>query len=51
MCEICSDLRRKTQERRHCRHSGVSIVKSEQVSHCSGVSILHFEQVNVSWKI
>ena len=33
-----------------CRHSGVSVVNFERISHFfSTVSIVEFEQVNVSW--
>ena len=32
-CEICSKLTIKTPERHHCHHSGIFIVKSEDISH------------------
>ena len=48
MCEICSMFMIKTPERRHWRRCGVFIVNFEQISHCSGVSIVDFEPVDVS---
>ena len=46
-CEICSKLTMKTPERRHLRLSGVFIVNFEHIF--SSISIVNFEQVNVSW--
>ena len=46
-CEICSKLAIKTTEQRHC--SSVFSVNFEHISH--RVSIVHLEQVNVSWEI
>ena len=48
-CEIYSKLTIKIPEQRHRRCSGVFIVNSEHITPCSGVSIVDFEQVNVSW--
>ena len=40
----------KIPERRQWRRSGVFIVNSEQIfTHCSGVPIVYFEQVNANW--
>ena len=51
-CEICSKLTIKTPERRQRRRSGVFIVNSEHISHLfSSVSVIDFEQVNVSWVV
>ena len=48
--KICSKLAIKTSERRHSRHSDVFIVNFEHVSNLfPSVSIVDFEQVNVSW--
>ena len=50
--EICSKLTIKTLERRQWRHSGVFIVNFEDISHLFfSVSIVDFEQANVSWEI
>ena len=51
MCEICSNLRIKTPERRQWRRSGVFIVNFEHITFlpCSSVSIINFEQVNTGW--
>ena len=46
--EICLDLTIKTPERRHWRRSGVFIVHFEHTTF-SSVSIVDFEEVNVSW--
>ena len=47
-CEICSKLTIKIPERRH--RSGVFIFSFEHILHLSSsVSIVDFEQVNVSW--
>ena len=48
MREICSNFTIKKPERRHRRWSGVLIVNFEQISNCTGISIIDFEQVNVS---
>ena len=50
MCEICLKLTVKVPEWRHWRRSCIFIFSSEHVS-ClfSSVSIVDFEQVNVSW--
>ena len=47
--EICSKLTIKTPERRYWRRSGVFIVNFEHILLSSRVSIVDFEQVNVSW--
>ena len=48
-CEICSKLTIKTPERRQWRRSGV-FINFNHISHLfSSVSIVDFEQVNVSW--
>ena len=39
-CEICSKLTIETAERRHWRHSGVSIVNFEHISHLVLVFLL-----------
>ena len=49
-CEICSKLTIKTPERRQWRRSDVFIVNFEYISLSSTVSIINFEQVNVSWE-
>ena len=49
MREIGSKLTIKTTERCHWRRSVVFIANFEQVSHCSSVSIVDFEQVNTGW--
>ena len=50
-CEMCSKLPIKTPGRRQWHRSGVSIVNFEHISHLfSSVSIVDFEQVNVSWE-
>ena len=46
--EIYSKLTIKTTERRYWRRSGV-LINFEHISHVSSVSIVNFEQVNVSW--
>ena len=46
-CEICLKLKMKTPERRHVRRSVVLIVNFEHITYI--VSIVDFEQVNVSW--
>ena len=38
--EICSELKIKTSERRHWRHSSVVIVKFEQILHLALVFLL-----------
>ena len=49
-CKICSKLTIKTPERRQWRRSGVLNVSFEHISHIfSSVSIVYFQQVNVSW--
>ena len=50
MCKICSKLIIKTPERCHWRRSGVFIVNFEEISHCSGVSVVDFEQLNAGWE-
>ena len=47
--KICPKLEIKTPEQRHCRRSGVFIVNFEHISYLFLVSIVDFEQVNVSW--
>ena len=49
-CEICSKLTIKTPKQRHWHHSAAFIITFEHMStHFSRVSIVDFEQVNVSW--
>ena len=49
-CKLYSKLTIKTPERRHWRRSGVFIVNFNHISHpFFSVSIVNFEQVNVSW--
>ena len=50
-CEICSKLTIKKPQQRQWRGSGVFIVNSKDnyFTHFSSVSIVDFEQVNVSW--
>ena len=48
--KICSNLTIKAPERRERRQS-VFIVKSESFTHCYGVSIVDFEQVNAGWVV
>ena len=48
-CEICSKLTIKIPERCHWRRSGILIVNFEQISPCSSVSLVKFEQVNAGW--
>ena len=49
-CEICSKLITKTPERRQWHDCGVFIVNFEHISHLfPSVSVVDFEQVNVSW--
>ena len=51
-CEICSKLTIKTPERLDCSRSGVFILNFEHIlKPFSSVSIVYFEQVNVSWDI
>ena len=50
-CEISSRLTTNTPEWRHWRCSGVFIANFEHISHFYRVSILNFEQVNVSWAV
>ena len=51
-CEICSRLTIKTPKRRHWPRSGVFIVNFEHMSNLfPNVSIVDFEQVNVSWAV
>ena len=50
MCEICSKLTIETPERRQWRCFGVFIVNREKnLTLCSSVSIVNFEQVNAGW--
>ena len=50
MCEICSKLTIKIPERRQSRRSSIFVVNFEHILHLfSSVSIVDFEQVNVSW--
>ena len=50
MCEISSKLTIKTSERRHRSRSGVFIVNFKtDFTHCSGISIVDFKQVNAGW--
>ena len=49
MSKLCPKLIIKTQERRHWRRSGVFIINFEEILHIVIVSIIDFEQVNVSW--
>ena len=49
--EMCSKLTIKTPARRQSRRSGVFIVNLEHNSHLSSVSIVEFEQINISWEI
>ena len=51
MGETYSKLTGKTAKRCQCRSSSVFIVnfKQEDFTHCSGVSIVDFEQVNNGW--
>ena len=44
--EICSKFTINTSEK---SRSGVCIANFEQISYCSGVSIVDFEQVNANW--
>ena len=39
----------KTRERHQLRRSGVFVVDLEQISHCSGITIVDSEQVNAFW--
>ena len=50
MCEVFSKLAIKTPEGCHWRRSGVFNVNYEQISQCSGVSIVDFEIVNAGWE-
>ena len=47
--KICSKLTIKTPERPHWRCSRVFTVNFEHITPCYSVSIVNFEQVNVSW--
>ena len=52
-CDICSKLIIKTPQRRQWHGSGVFIVNSEHISNVdllTYISIVDFEQVNVSWE-
>ena len=50
-CEICSKLKIYTLELRDCGCSGVFLVNFEHILHLFlSVSIVDFEQVNVSWE-
>ena len=40
----------KTSDQSQRCRSGVVIVNFEQIPHCSGVSIVDFEQVNAGWE-
>ena len=52
MCEICSKLTIKTLERRQWRRSGIFIVKPwTYFTSFFNVSIVDFEQVNISWEL
>ena len=46
MCEIWLKFPIKIPEQGHCRLSGDFIVNFEQISHCSGISIVGFNQGN-----
>ena len=49
-CEICLNLTIKTSEGSQWRRFVVFIVNFELIlHHCTGVSIVNFEQVNASW--
>ena len=49
-CEIFSKLAKATPERRQRRRSGVFIVKFRtDFTHCVGVSIIDFKQVNAGF--
>ena len=49
-CEICSKLTIKTPERRHCRHSGVSTVNFEHLSHLFLAYLLFtMDRKNICW--
>ena len=49
MLEVCSMSTLKTLKRSQSCSSGVFIVSFEQITHCSAVSIVTFEQVNIGW--
>ena len=49
MCEISSKLTINTLEQRQWLRSDVFILSFEHISHCSGVSIVNFEQLNTDW--
>ena len=52
-CDICSKLIIKTPQRRQWHGSGVFIVNSEHISNVdllTYISIVDFDQVNVSWE-
>ena len=49
MCEISSKLTINTLEQRQWLRSDVFILSFEHMSHCSGVSIVNFEQLNTDW--
>ena len=44
-------LLKHIKERRQWRRSVIFIFNFEQISHCSGVSIIDFEQVNAGWVV
>ena len=48
MCEICSNITITDPEQRQRRNSGVFVTLAD-FTHSSVVSIVDFEQVNVSW--
>ena len=49
-CDVCSKLTVKTLDRHHRRRSSDFVVNFEHISHLfSSVSIVDFEQVNISW--
>ena len=49
MCEICSKLTITTPDQSQWCRSGIFILNFELISHCSGVSIVAFKQVNTCW--
>ena len=46
ICEICSKLTITTSERCQLRCFGVFIANFEQISFCSGVSMVDFDHLN-----
>ena len=48
MCKICSKLT-KIPRQHHWDCSGFFIVNLEWILHCSGVSLIYFEQPNITW--